>query len=271
MSYMVLACIIVILILPLYMYLEAGMVKVNRIKLDKGTDFLKVVHLSDIHIGTLHVPLQKVKRIISEEAPDLLILTGDYIEKPSHLKKFYNFLSIIDGDFKKVLCFGNHDFEALENNSKYIKDFIENLQSRGFKPLINSSHAFEFKGKTINIYGLADIRSEYYKPEIITRLKNKESDVNIIITHNPDAVLDMAYGSADYFLSGHFHGGQFWAPFNFEFRVLRHEKLGRMKITRGFHNINGIKVYINRGLGTVLFPMRFLSRPEIAVLYIPMK
>jgi predicted MPP superfamily phosphohydrolase len=93
--------------------------------------------------------------------------------------------------------------------------------------------------------------------------------INIAFSHNPDLTLSLPKGQVDYFLCGHFHGGQIWMPFNLEFRLMRSEKLCRMGYRRGFHKINGINIYINRGLGNVVFPFRFFSVPEIAVLQLP--
>ena len=91
---------------------------------------------------------------------------------------------------------------------------------------------------------------------------------NIAFSHNPDIVFKIPEGYVDYLLCGHFHGGQIWMPFNLEFRILRNEVLCKMGITRGAHKVKGINLYISRGLGNVCFPLRFLSTPEIAILYV---
>jgi predicted MPP superfamily phosphohydrolase len=58
-------------------------------------------------------------------------------------------------------------------------------------------------------------------------------------------------------------------PFNLEFMILRDDQLCRMGITRGLKRVNGIRVYLNRGLGNGVVPLRFLSRPEILICTIP--
>jgi hypothetical protein len=79
--------IIIILLLGLaalaYMRFEASFVELKRIRFSKEKASLKVLHLSDIHIPFLRVPVKKVKKLISRENPDLILLTGDYIIKPA--------------------------------------------------------------------------------------------------------------------------------------------------------------------------------------------
>jgi predicted MPP superfamily phosphohydrolase len=41
-----------------------------------------------------------------------------------------------------------------------------------------------------------------------------------------------------------------------------------MNVIRGLNDVEGHKIYINRGVGNVLFPLRFCSLPEIAFIEI---
>ena len=81
-----------------------------------------------------------------------------------------------------------------------------------------------------------------------------------------DIALDLPGSSFDIIFSGHFHGGQIWAPFDLEYRLLRRERLCKAGIRRGLHAVNGMRLYIGRGIGNVVFPFRFLSPPEITVI-----
>lgn len=88
----------------------------------------------------------------------------------------------------------------------------------------------------------------------------------IVLAHNPDTFFLVPAGQAGFFLAGHFHGGQIYLPFHLEFFVLRREKLGRMGYHKGSFALNGLTGYISRGLGSVLFPLRLGSMPELAIL-----
>ncbi len=257
------------LLILAYMRFEAGFVKVEHVKFTDSSKALKIIQISDIHINLLKVSPSKVRKVIETEKPDLVIITGDYIDRVSHIPAFLDFLNSIKGKHQILLCLGNHDYKAFKGNQKALDGFINSIESTGAVVLHNRSICIEKNSKKYNIIGIGDFRSLRHDISKALENCNDPGATNIAFTHNPDLVLEMPGGSVDYLLCGHFHGGQIWAPFNFEFRVLREDKLCKRGIQRGLHRVNGITVYISRGLGNVCVPLRFLSRPEITVFHMP--
>jgi len=275
----------------LYMRFEAGWLKVDRVKFTLSNKGLKIIQLSDIHMKYLKVSAQKVKNVISREKPDIIIMTGDYIENQDQIDAFLHFLETIrtiKSDTVIYLCMGNHDYKAFDRNcgkyhrqfhckphghSKYqshnIEDFIQSIESLGVTVLYNRAVSYSKNSVKYNIIGFDDVNAGH--PDINKALSFCAEDafVNIAFSHNPDIIFQIPKGKVDYLFCGHFHGGQIWMPFHLEFNLLRKEKLCRIGINRGLHKLNGINLYINRGLGNVCFPLRFLSRPEITVFYLP--
>lgn len=259
-----------IIIMLIYMRYEAGSVKLKRIKFTLSKNGLKIVQLSDIHINLLRVPIRTIKQIIEKEDPDIIILTGDYIDKLHHIEKFLDFLNQIKGNAVVYLCLGNHDYDAFkQQDSNNLEYFINTLENCGITVLHNRAVCYTKNSVKYNIIGIEDLNTG--KPDINKALSfcSKEAFTNIAFSHNPDIVFEIPKGKVDYLFCGHFHGGQVWMPFNLEFRLLRNEKLCKMGISRGLHRINGINLYINRGLGNVCFPLRFLSKPEITIFHLP--
>lgn len=263
----------------IYMYMEASFVKVDHIRLTKSKKGLKILQISDIHINMLRVSAKKVASVIERENPDIIVMTGDYVQRPSDTPAFLEFVDGIRSSRPIYACLGNHDYYAFYNNKSELKKFMDQMENHGITVLENKSAFFKKGDNIYNIIGVGDIRSD--ADDIDKALASSEANssgdgipsagkrpVKIALVHNPDAVLKFPRGSVDYMLCGHFHGGQIWAPFDLEFRMLRSEKLCRMGIKRGLHKVNSINLYINRGLGNVCVPLRFMSRPEITVFYL---
>lgn len=253
----------------LYGSFEARFLEIKKIDFKKDKECLKLMQLSDIHYGRLKVHPEKIKSAIEYEHPDVIIITGDCIEKAEHSQGFLDFIDFIKGDYKICLCLGNHDYKAFSNNEKGLDTFIESLRKMGVEVLIDQCTQLEKNNKIYNLIGFQDVILG--NPNLVSAFDCPSTDcfMNIGFSHNPDIIFRIPRGCVDYLLCGHFHGGQIWAPFNLEFKIFRKERLSKMGIKRGLHKIRGINLYINRGLGNVLVPLRFLSRPEITVFYLP--
>jgi len=258
-----------IALLAIYMRIEAAWVEVSHVRFTKSSNCLKILHLSDIHINHLKVSWAKIKNVVEQEKPDFVIMTGDYIESSKHITEFLEFLSYIKGDNRFYLCLGNHDHKALNYNNKALTDFINAIESTDVHVVSNNAVHITKNSSLYNIIGIDDLKAG--KPDISKALgaAHPNAKINIVFSHNPDIVLQLPKDNVDYLFCGHFHGGQIWVPFNIEYKLLRADKLCKMGIRKGLHKVNGINIYINRGLGNVCVPMRFLSRPEISIYYLP--
>ncbi|MDD4496337.1 MAG: metallophosphoesterase, partial [Eubacteriales bacterium] len=162
-----------------------------------------------------------------------------------------------------------HDHSALAQNKNDLNKLVTDLEKLGIEVLLNKTCPIVRNGKYYNIIGIDDIRSGRADVKKALESRHQPSCMDIAFSHNPDTVLMFPKGEVDYVMSGHFHGGQVWMPFRFEFLMLRSDVLCKRRITRGMHKVNGIMLYISRGLGNVIAPLRFLSRPEITVFRFP--
>lgn len=262
----------VILCFLAYMHFETTLLKKSSITFSKSSKGLKIVHLSDIHINKLYISADKIVKSIAEIKPDIILLSGDYIEKEKNIPEFIKFLCPIAASYPVYLTLGNHDHKALKYNIEKISSFINLIYKTGAAVLLNESIRIEKNNTHYNIIGIDDLK--HGNPDINRAFKDIvpsiDSDcINIVFSHNPDIVLSLPPEKVDYLFCGHFHGGQIWMPFHLEFKLMRKENLSKMGYYRGLHKIRGINIYINRGLGNVVFPFRLLSRPEIAGIQMP--
>jgi predicted MPP superfamily phosphohydrolase len=88
-----------------------------------------------------------------------------------------------------------------------------------------------------------------------------ERGIRLVLTHDPNIVLEMKGVSFDYLLSGHFHGGQIHWPKPYHLK--RMGKLPHLQMIRGLHYHRNRAFYISEGLGQTGFNLRLRSRPEI--------
>ena len=104
-----------------------------------------------------------------------------------------------------------------------------------------------------------------FEGKAIPRLKGTipDSEFSILLAHSPDVVTWADTARIDLQLSGHTHGGQVQLPF--WGAILNSTKLGR-RYAEGLFKFDWTTLYVNRGIGTVLLPIRFFCRPEIAVI-----
>jgi uncharacterized protein len=258
-----------IILLLLYMYVEAGLIKLEHVSFTKNKKNLKVLQMSDIHVNNLMVSIKKIQKIIESNKPDFVILTGDYISNKKHIPDFLKLLNIVKADNIVYACLGNHEYKAFENNNEGLRTFISQMEALGVIVLQDNSSCFIKNSKKYNIIGFNDFNNRTNEVDTAINSIDPRAEVCIAISHNPEIVYKLPKGRIDYLFSGHFHGGQIWAPFNIEFKLMRNETLCKSGITRGLHKINEIELYINRGIGNICFPLRFLSRPEITIFNIP--
>ena len=115
------------------------------------------------------------------------------------------------------------------------------------------------------------ISNVYYSPTF--NLKNAftldESRLNILLAHSEN-MEDFADFGLDLVLCGDTHGGQVRLPYAGALvnnGIWLPELKGRI-YTKGLYAKDDTQLFISSGLGNYPVPLRFLNRPEIAVLTI---
>jgi len=251
---------------------EAGRPVLETVRLTASDDGLRVVQLSDIHIKRNCIPIEEVLTLVNSAAPDVVVFTGDYIESSKDVGPFLSWIGALIESARGAafyLCYGNHDAKVFSYNPRLRRDFTKALKRLGVYVLENRTVVRAFNGKLYAITGFSDY---YSTPPYDARAAMggipKDAYRHIGMSHNPDVALDIRGARPDLLLLGHFHGGQIWLPFGVEYACLRKERLCKAGVRRGLYEYGGRRIYISRGLGCVLFPLRFRSRPEITLLIV---
>ncbi len=253
---------IISILLVIYGYFEAKHIEIERflIKTDKITKNIKIVQISDVHIGLL-IREKQVKAIvdkINEIKPDIVVSTGDLVDRQiDKLDKVAAILDSLKPTYGKYAITGNHEFYA------DLKQSLSFIEKSGFTIL--RYEGIYFENLNLSIIGVDDPEAKRFgqffnisEHELLEKFKNK--GFILLLKHRP--IIDSnSQGLFDLQLSGHTHKGQFF-PFSIITELYYPKQAGC------FVNSDNCYLYISRGTGTWGPPIRIFAKPEITVIEI---
>lgn len=221
---------------------------------------LRIVQFSDIHLG-LAFGTERLADLAGRLAllkPDLLAFTGDlYDHAVADADACIRILSGLAAPLGKWAVLGNHDYNA---GAARVADL---LRQAGFRVLVNDSAPVERGGARMWVAGVDDMWEG--KPDAKRAMRGvPPHEFTLLLSHAPDFADIALEHSVDLQLSGHTHGGQVRLPFVGHLKV----PLYGEKYVDGLYRLGGgkLQVYVNRGIGMSLYPVRFCCRPEVTVL-----
>lgn len=231
-------------------WIEITKKKIDTPKLKEGTK-VRIVHLSDIHSKGWGKNERRIPLIVNSFNPDIICLTGDYMNDINALNAVRRMVGELEAKYGIFAVRGNWDAELFPD--------VEIFKDLPVRMLNGESTKLKIEGGEIYIVGL-DVYSESSLEGLLP--SKKEKDFVILLHHYPDLIEDIKEEGIDLYLSGHTHGGQVALPFYGA--ILTFSKYGK-KYEKGLHEVGKTILYVNRGIGTETLPLRFFSRPEIAV------
>ena len=226
-------------------------------RLPRPLDGLRVVQLSDIHHSpfTSREQVERAVEIANALQPDVVALTGDYV---SHEREYVAPCAEMLGRLKARLgvyaVLGNHDNWV---DPALVTDLF---RAEGIKVLVNEGMRFEHRGASFWLAGVNDTMVGL--EDLPLALAGARADeMKLLLAHNPVILRRAARAGVDLVLSGHTHGGQIkWR--------LERSASGRVRrrILRGLGRRGETQIYVTRGIGTVVLPVRYGCRPEVSLL-----
>ena len=223
--------------------------------------------LSDFHFDpyfSVH-PIEASISIVNRLAPDLIVLTGDFVSIPQFEGNEEKGASAAEpcADLLRQMH-ARHGLWAVMGNHDYYTNpwrITSALQARGINVLANRSVPIEQDGARFWLAGVNDVVSGTADLDA-TLHTVPENEAAILLAHEPDYADEVARYRVDLQLSGHSHGGQVRLPL---VPPLFLPKLGK-KYVWGLYRIGPLTLYTNAGIGTVVLPIRFNCPPEITLL-----
>jgi len=219
---------------------------------------LRLVQLSDLHINRFNSYFHKVAEQAMQLRPDIILLTGDYLEEQRNLSEVRSFLNLLQAPDGIFAVQGNWEYwSRLEG-----ENLRQKFQASGVQLLINQQQQLDIRDVPLAIHGL-DYPSG---SENLTRLGQQADPgrVNLLLSHVPEFSHHLLDDSFDLILSGHTHGGQVRLPLLPPFYLPRYSG----SFVSGLYRVgrNQTPLYVTRGIGTSVLPVRLWCRPEITLL-----
>jgi predicted MPP superfamily phosphohydrolase len=226
-------------------------------------DGLKVVILSDLHVGSPHNGIDNLAKVVKATNaiyPDLILLAGDYVihevmggtfVKPEPIAQELKKLTAKLGVYAVL---GNHDwwYSATRVQTSFKQEGIRLLDNAAL-PIKNGSCDFW-------LAGIGDYWMGQHDTDKALRAIPDTATI-IAFTHNPDIFYELPNRIAITF-AGHTHGGQVNLPLLG--RLIVPSRYGQ-KFATGYISEGGGDMFVTNGIGTSILPVRFRVPPEIAV------
>ena len=208
---------------------------------------LRIAHLTDSHIDRPKHPISRFANLLSNRRLDLLLMTGDYMDRPGNeedtLNQMKKLLSSVRPKFGTFAVFGNHDSDKGR----------ELLQQLDADWLFDEPRDIE--GLPLQLIGIDGRREQ--RPDSLNVALNipPRGDSNVFriaMCHFPDWLHCSSDMSIDLLLSGHTHGGQMRLPGGQA--IINHSDLP-LRMSSGVLRRGKQLCAISRGVGEAAGPL----------------
>src|SRR6267142_5961879 len=240
---------------PFRLTIEHHQIHLKR--LPPAFDGFRIVQLSDIHHSpfTSRAQIERAVETANSLQPDIVALTGDYISKErQYAAPCAELLGKLRARYGIFAVLGNHDHWT---DAALITDLF---RAEGITVLVNQGMRFENKGAAFWLAGVDDTMVGL-EDLPLALAGSGDDEMKLLLAHNPIILRRAARAAVDLVLSGHTHGGQV---------AWRSERSPsgrpRRRLLKGLGQRGNTQIYVTRGLGTVILPIRYGCPPEVSLL-----
>jgi hypothetical protein len=238
---------------------------------------LRIVQISDIHVGSFFNQTHRVQKAIDQInalKPDYVLFTGDLVNNiTSEMHGWEPLFLQIEATKGKFSILGNHDYgdyvpwEADIHKQENLKAIIEMHRTIGFTPLLNEQVQISSEGEGAYFIGVENWGKAPFRQS--GNLEKATESIpkgafKLLLSHDPSHFDEQVIGTGiDLTLSGHTHGMQFGIErFGIKFSPVQF----RYKKWAGLYQVGKQYLYVNRGFGYLGFPGRVGIYPEITLI-----
>jgi uncharacterized protein len=229
-------------------------------RLPSDLEGLRIAQLSDLHVGSTlrRAFVERVVHTTNGLAPDLIALTGDVADGfPRALRDDVAPLAALSAPLGKYFVTGNHEYYWDAGA------WVRELERLGFSPLVNAHRVLRRGSGRLLLAGVTDLSAPSSGPgpasdPAAAVAGAPESDVRVLLAHQPKSAFAARAVGFDLQLSGHTHGGQYF-PFTLLVRLFQ-------PFVAGLHRLEAMWLYVSRGTGYWGPPLRLGAPAEITLI-----
>jgi predicted MPP superfamily phosphohydrolase len=255
-------------------FIEPFWIVITKYRVPFPVAGLRIAVIGDFHVGP-HKQASFVTRAVRRTnalRPDLVLLVGDFLFDEHADIEHLEPLKDLRARLGVFAVTGNHDSgsDHVPKGAHRVGrrdrtgDLDALLSSFGIRFLRNASESVGHGDASFIVAGIDDLWME--SCDLRRALRDlKKTDACILLSHQPDVILDPASHRADLIVSGHTHGGQMRLPW---WGSLSHmpQRLNK-NFDRGIFSVGGrTTLAITHGIGETFVPLRLFARPEILLL-----
>jgi predicted MPP superfamily phosphohydrolase len=226
---------------------------------------LRIAFASDLHLGptTPRGVLDNAFALLRAAQPDVLALGGDYVflgATQERVQELNDRVTSVPAPVK-VAVLGNHDFWARPARLEVA------LSGAGTIILVNEAMRLAPPHDDVALIGLDDPLTSKDRPAgeaAVNKALAEVADaaVKIALCHSPDGLFWLRGKGVHLMLCGHTHGGHLALP---GYRpIIMPSPMGRL-YPWGLHQVDGMRLFVSRGVGGSLVPVRTWAPPDVAV------
>lgn len=227
-------------------------------KTDADLNGYRIVQISDLHNAEFGHDNRKLLKKISELEPDIIVITGDIVDSNhTDIQTSVSFVkqAVLISDVYYVT--GNHEYWLTKEEQA---ELFNGMAQAGAVILNNESVNISVGESGFCLIGLDDNSlSNGTLDHLISEIDDDK--LSVVLAHEPQYFSKYASTGCDLVLTGHAHGGQFILPF--VGAIVAPDQGFFPEYTSGEHQEKDTTMYISRGLGNSIIPVRLFNDPEI--------
>ncbi|MGI6611129.1 MAG: metallophosphoesterase [Limnochordia bacterium] len=217
-------------------------------------DGMRLLHLTDLHLRADEKYEEKLLSLVAEARPDLILLTGDYVDHPKRLFSLREMATALTATHQVVAVLGDNDLEEPAPIQR-------TLEEAGITVLRNESIPFHREGATLYVAGIDDPR--FPSSDLAGALATTRSSPCVLLSHSAEVFAEAEAAGVDLLLCGHTHGGQVCLPY--WGALYTNDRLGR-RYASGLIRQGKLHIHVSTGVGYAKLPIRLFCPPEIVCL-----